>query len=854
LKQFIHPGGKKMVDFTKKLVKNTPEKLLAPQLIYEKLDRASDKGPLRPSQIAVLDEWHTNLRNKKDVILKMHTGQGKTLTGLLMLQSKLNEYTEPVIYLCPNKHLVEQTVAQAEQFGVKCVVSTGDLPEEFINGHAILVTHIHKLFNGLTKFGLGPQAQRVSTILIDDAHSCIESIKDAFSIKLDKDHPAYGEILALFDNELNEQGSGSFAEIKFNNNRGALLAVPYWAWYDKKQEVTNTLSKYTNSNNPAHKDPIKFAWPLLKDVLAECLCAISGSELEIFPYSPPLYLFSTYTQARHRVFMSATFTNDAFLIKGLGVSEEAIRNSLTDKNKKWSGEKMILIPSLISPALNDIDMVAMFGKIRQNRSFGVVALTPSFKDSERWQIAHAEEATTNNIYSVIERLKEGDRDKVIVIANRYDGIDLPDSACRILIIDSAPSAQGLIEKYIEERREGSAIFEMTTARTIEQGLGRAVRGDKDYCVVILLGPSLIKKVKSKASQKFFSPQTRKQIEIGLVVASMVSDEAGTKSPIDALIKVLNQCLTRDSGWKDYYEQEMNDLPPENDTTAILKVFSAEALAEKKYQEQNYNDAERITQQTINELIDSEFEKGWYLQEIARYIYPRSKSESQKFQIAAHRKNPFLFKPKEGMSVSQVTTIGQKRAERIIQYAKSFNVYQELSIELNALLYRLILGIDSDVFERSINQLAKFLGFEGQRPDKEFGAGPDNLWALQEGQYLLIECKNEVKDSRPNIYKTETGQMNNSTAWFKTAYHGASAVNLIIHPVNKLANGAAFNESVGVIREVELTKLKDNVRSFYNEFNNLDFNDLSEVKIQQLLNTHHLSIEDISKNYCVAPFY
>ena len=37
-----------------------------------------------------------NLRSEMDVIVKMHTGQGKTLIGLLILKSKLNETGDPV--------------------------------------------------------------------------------------------------------------------------------------------------------------------------------------------------------------------------------------------------------------------------------------------------------------------------------------------------------------------------------------------------------------------------------------------------------------------------------------------------------------------------------------------------------------------------------------------------------------------------------------------------------------------------------------------------------------------------------------------------------------------------------------
>src|SRR5438132_2310521 len=128
-----------MVDFKKRLGKREAGKLLDPLAIYDTLDRASDKGPLRPAQEALLHTWHTQYRNERDLILKLHTGLGKTLIGLLMLQSKLNELGEPVVYLCPNKFLINQTCAQAKQFGVRFCTADRDLPQDFLDGKSILI-------------------------------------------------------------------------------------------------------------------------------------------------------------------------------------------------------------------------------------------------------------------------------------------------------------------------------------------------------------------------------------------------------------------------------------------------------------------------------------------------------------------------------------------------------------------------------------------------------------------------------------------------------------------------------------------------------------------------------------------
>jgi len=69
----------------------------------------------------------------------VHTGQGKTLIGLVLLLSKLNEGKGPALYLCPNQFLVDQTVAQAKAFGVPFVTAEGGIPPQFTDGEAVLI-------------------------------------------------------------------------------------------------------------------------------------------------------------------------------------------------------------------------------------------------------------------------------------------------------------------------------------------------------------------------------------------------------------------------------------------------------------------------------------------------------------------------------------------------------------------------------------------------------------------------------------------------------------------------------------------------------------------------------------------
>ncbi|MBK7092279.1 MAG: DEAD/DEAH box helicase family protein [bacterium] len=76
--------------------------------MFERLTlRGSIKNIWEP-QAEALKLWDAN-RTTQDVLIQMNTGGGKTLVGLLIAQSLVNEQKGRVLYLCPNNQLIEQT-------------------------------------------------------------------------------------------------------------------------------------------------------------------------------------------------------------------------------------------------------------------------------------------------------------------------------------------------------------------------------------------------------------------------------------------------------------------------------------------------------------------------------------------------------------------------------------------------------------------------------------------------------------------------------------------------------------------------------------------------------------------------
>lgn len=835
-----------MVDFKRKLSSGKVSRKTDPQELYKTLDRKSVAGPLRPAQEYILNEWYNNHRDDKDIVIKLHTGEGKTLIGLLILQSMINAKEGPCLYVCPNIYLVSQVCTEAEKFGIPCCTIGDDkqIPDEFLSGEKILITHAHKIFNGKSVFGIDNNYVSVGAIILDDSHACVDVIKDAFTITILKsdNEPIYQKFVSLFHDDLMEQGEGSFIDIQAGDYE-TFMPVPYWSWIDKRQEVLKILSESSSCSS------IQYAWALIRDKIKEYCCYISGNKIEISSYNPTVDTFGSFSRAKHRILMSATTQEDAFFIKGLSFSTNAVKNPLINVEQKWSGEKMIMLPSLISDECDRDLVVSKFAKMNNNK-FGMVALVPNTRRAEYYKDLGAIYADKKDIFSVIERLKKKEFSRLVVINNRYDGIDLPDESCRILIIDSMPFFNNLSDRYEEKCRPNSEIINKRMAQKIEQGIGRGVRGEKDYCAILVVGTDIVKFMRSVTTNKFFSKQTQKQIDIGLEIAKMVQEEQDEEEkPIKKVISLIKQMLSRDEGWKEYYFNEMDSIETEDENSVIYERLLEEAHIEQLFSNDEYEKAATAMQKFIDNLSADELERGWYLQQLARYTYPIYKEKSIKLQKSAFKCNSQLLKPKIGINYTKVSYINENRLKRIRTFWGKFENYSELKLAVDEILDNLSFGMEADKFEAALKSVGELLGFVSQRPDKEFRKGPDNLWCVANNQYCLFECKSEVEDSRLEINKHEAGQMNNHCAWFEEQYGAETYVKrYLIIPTKELSYYGDFTHDVKIIRRNRLKILKDNIKKFFKELENYELADITDETLQHLIDLHQLNSLDFETMY------
>lgn len=116
---------------------------------------------------------------------------------------------------------------------------------------------------------------------------------------------------------------------------------------------------------------------------------------------------------------------------------------------------------------------------------------------------------------------------------------------------------------------------------------------------------------------------------------------------------------------------------------------------------------------------------------------------------------------------------------------------ELVIRIHTICDRLVFGVESELFEQALAEVAKVIGVSSSRPEKMVGRGPDCLWLGPDGTFLVIEAKDEVELTRTEIHKSETEQLLHSLEWFKQEYPGKAARALIVHPATRLRTLPSF---------------------------------------------------------------
>jgi hypothetical protein len=202
-------------------------------------------------------------------------------------------------------------------------------------------------------------------------------------------------------------------------------------------------------------------------------------------------------------------------------------------------------------------------------------------------------------------------------------------------------------------------------------------------------------------------------------------------------------------------------------------------------------------------------------QMAEYIHFFDPVESQNLLGSALGDNGRLTRPIAGLLYQHLIPTTLSQAQLCLAYLNdNFAEPNKLVVATNALLESLLFEPETaSTFEEALKNVAFLLGFRGQRPEDEFGRGPDVLWEVGAQQYLVIECKNGATNEE-SITKTYANQLNGSMIWFQGEYDQTCVpVPIMVHPSTLFEFASSPHPDTRIITKVKLGELKDAVRSF-----------------------------------------
>ena len=713
-------------------------------------------------------------------------------------------YKRPAVYLCPTIQLVKQVLDEAAKLGIEAFEYPTGEPHpnpQCLTGEAITVCTYDKLFNAKSTFDRQDVNITPCALVLDDAHAGVEEVRDAFTLKCHTDE-LQKPLLEILDGGCRTYSPGPFEDI-LSGYPDSMMKVPYWHWTSVTEEIRRALTPFAETKS------LRFVWPYIRDNLRWCRCIISSWGIEIVPEVIPVRLSRSYSSSAHRLFMSATLADDSVLVRELDCAPDSARKPILAGSVTDLGERMVLVPTLLDRTL-DREWVMAWCKNTAKR-YRVVVLCASEGQARDWIEYGAEVVIGDGVRDAVERLKRGTL-TFAVFAQRYDGVDLPDDSCRVLVLDGVPYGEGIIDKFDSGRPGIHGGVRNRLIYRIEQGMGRAVRSQADYAVVILSGPELASFTARAEVRERMSADTRAQLELAHKLAALALEEAG--NPGVTFQDLAKQCLSRDSGWKTFYDEQVRKSvrPPATASSDLLiSLADAERRAGTAAMDGDQSTSVTIIADTITQhLQGNELLKAWFIQQQANYQHDVDPAAAMELQKAAHGKDKSLLRPPSGIVVRPTESQRIEAPAIILKKYASFTNPNGMIAEFQTVQAALAFSSSAKRFEQALLDLAPFLGAEGVRPEEEFGVGPDNL-LLWPDLSCVIEVKNQV--SADAVPKRDAEQLLHSVEWFKKSYPTRKASPLLVIKNKKVGRGVHLPEDSRIVTPDKLERLLKAIQAF-----------------------------------------
>ena len=692
--------------------------------------------------------------NNKHVAFELPTGSGKTLIGLLIGEYHRRKFNRKALFLCPTKQLVVQVCQQAkDNYGIDAIPFEGKQADyspsdksDYILGRKLGVTTYSSFFATSEYFN------GTDIIVFDDVHSSEQYIADNWSVNIKREEfeTLYRELAEIVKDT--PIGESIYSRMTASSPYESdiidwcnMIPIPFVE--DKLRDVENIINANVEGTD------LNYSWGRIRDHLRECNIFVSWDSILIRPYIAPTRSFKPFENALQCIYMSATLGQSGELERITGVGKIKRLPIVNEWDKKAIGRKYFVFPDLSFETKMHNEIIQELHCLSKRS----VVIVPTNREQEELSNIITSSLPKTKIYSAQDLIISKDifkkqEDAMVIIANRFDGIDFPDDESRMLILQNLPKTTHLQEKFFYSRMAASILFSERIKTKIVQAVGRCTRNAKDYAVVCVLGNSVLNDLIDTNHLKEYKPELRAEIEFGVENSTDLTN-------IEEMSVNVKAFLTRDSSWseaeeyivnrRDYYIAEEANNQNNDLFEKLKKAAMKEVQVQYELWVKDYNKAFNTISEIIS-ILNAPKLKGYcafwqyYAGHVALKLGEKfNHKAAELFENASRNVIGITWLAKlteanyEATDSCEIQYGLDSIIERLEKKISSIKTYTKLEKKIIEITNGLT-NAKGEAFETAYEELGKILGYDAFNPK---GSGdPDPYWIIDDEICIVSEDK------------------------------------------------------------------------------------------------------------------
>jgi hypothetical protein len=225
------------------------------------------------------------------------------------------------------------------------------------------------------------------------------------------------------------------------------------------------------------------------------------------------------------------------------------------------------------------------------------------------------------------------KDVILGLSGRYDGLDLPDDQCRVLILAESPEAINLLERHLSQTWKMGPVLKKRERTRLIQGMGRCTRNATDFAVIFWLGQSLIDAANDQNLLGAMPPELAAEINWGVEQSEFARNPQELVGMILALIEDGDYRKEADQAIETIQSRRLEAAPKDYDEAGQREVDFGAAMWDG-----NYSHALSVARGIADHLVSPELAGyrawWWFLASTAASLADEKNNEMDCLRRAA----------------------------------------------------------------------------------------------------------------------------------------------------------------------------------------------------------------------------